>query len=502
MALLRTEDVVRIIAALLCLAITLLAGPVEAANVDVTFKITNGGVDTKGTPADTQFVLRPAGHHEGRPIAWGGSNDHVSVPAGSYDVQIKFFDGSASKEIWLDNQTFAGTFAKTVEIGLPIADVTYTITNGGVDTKGTRANAQFVLHAAGHHDGRAIAFGNSGDHVRVAAGAYDVQIKFSDGSASKEIWLDNQNFAGTVAKTVEIGLAAADVTYTITNGGVDTKGTRANAQFVLYPAGHHVGRTIAFGNSGDHIRVPVGAYDVRITFTEGFAHKEVWIDNQSFTGTVARTVELGIMFTKPTVAVTRDGVDLADKAVVTYFPAGSPTAIGNVHSGQEALLERGSYDIRASLEDADGWLRNAALTGSPHLTIAITKPKVQTLTAGAPPPVACTIEVYGVNFDFNKSDLRPDSEPTLRQVAALFTTIPNFAAEVGGHTDNVGTAAYNMRLSEARAAAVKNWLIRHGVAATSVSSRGYGDTRPLVPNTSDENRFKNRRVELRRSNCK
>lgn len=106
-----------------------------------------------------------------------------------------------------------------------------------------------------------------------------------------------------------------------------------------------------------------------------------------------------------------------------------------------------------------------------------------------------------MNFDFDKAVLRPESEPVLQQVLTLFTGDPTFSAEVGGHTDNVGTSAYNLKLSNARAAAVKAWLVAHGAAPPHVTSRGYGDTQPLVPNTTDANRFKNRRVELRRANC-
>lgn len=124
------------------------------------------------------------------------------------------------------------------------------------------------------------------------------------------------------------------------------------------------------------------------------------------------------------------------------------------------------------------------------------------LQIGGPPPKACKLEVYGIQFDFNKSNIKPESEPVLKQMLALFTADPAYKAEVGGHTDNVGGGAYNMKLSDQRAAAVKAWLVAHGVAADRVSSRGYGMTQPLVPNNSDANRAKNRRVELKRKDCR
>ena len=114
----------------------------------------------------------------------------------------------------------------------------------------------------------------------------------------------------------------------------------------------------------------------------------------------------------------------------------------------------------------------------------------------------CKVPVYGVNFDFDKATLRPDAEPVLKQVLALFKDEPSLKVEIGGHTDNVGQPAYNQKLSERRAAAVKAWLVSHGVASSRLSSRGYGDSQPLVPNNSDPNRAKNRRVELKKPNCK
>lgn len=125
-----------------------------------------------------------------------------------------------------------------------------------------------------------------------------------------------------------------------------------------------------------------------------------------------------------------------------------------------------------------------------------------TIEVGGAPPRGCTVEVYGVNFDFNKATLRPDSEPVLNQVLALFKSDPTMKAEIGGHTDNVGNAAYNLKFSGDRADAVKSWLTSHGVDASRLSARGYGDAVPLVPNTTDENRAKNRRTELKKVGCK
>ncbi len=115
---------------------------------------------------------------------------------------------------------------------------------------------------------------------------------------------------------------------------------------------------------------------------------------------------------------------------------------------------------------------------------------------------SCKVPVYGVNFDFNKTTLRPDAEPVLQQILALFKNDPALAAEIGGHTDNVGTPAYNQTLSAGRAETVKTWLAAHGIEASRLTTRGYGETVPIVPNDSEANRAKNRRVELKKPDCK
>ena len=84
----------------------------------------------------------------------------------------------------------------------------------------------------------------------------------------------------------------------------------------------------------------------------------------------------------------------------------------------------------------------------------------------------------------------------LQQVLALLEKDASIKVEVQGHTDNVGTDAYNQTLSDSRAAAVVGWLTQHGIAAARLTSKGYGKTKPVADNGSDLGRARNRRVEI------
>jgi outer membrane protein OmpA-like peptidoglycan-associated protein len=464
-----------------------------AAAAEARYVITNGGADV----TDSGHVLFfPAGHRDQSNVGSGHSGDPVQLPDGKYDVHLLFSDGYASKDVWLADQTVTGKVAKSYEMALKIADVRVVITNGGADVTDS---GHVLFYPAGRRDGATAATGHSGDSVRIPAGAYDVHLLFSDGSAHGDVWLSNQNFAGKVQKSVELGVAVAELRVVVVNGGADVG---ANGHVQVFPAGHRDGGNVASGHSGDSMRLPAGAYDVEAWFSAGMIDKHVWLAGLKVAGKLERRIELGLNTAEPTVKVTQNGVDVGDKAGVAFIDPASHAEKGAVRSGEAALLEAGTYDVHASLFGAEGWLRGAALSGKPRLTIEVKPLKTEQLRVGGPPPAACAIEVYGVNFDFNKAVLRPDSEPMLKQILALFAAAPGFSAEIGGHTDNIGKADYNLKLSDARAAAVKAWLLARGVAAARVASHGYGDTRPLVPNTTDANRFKNRRVELRTANCR
>ena len=108
-----------------------------------------------------------------------------------------------------------------------------------------------------------------------------------------------------------------------------------------------------------------------------------------------------------------------------------------------------------------------------------------------------------VLFDFDKYTLLPKASDTLQKVGQVAASYPSSPIQIEGHTDGKGTHPYNMKLSENRADAVKAWLVQNAsVAGSRISTRGWGETKPIAPNKkpdgSDdpEGRQKNRRVEI------
>lgn len=113
-----------------------------------------------------------------------------------------------------------------------------------------------------------------------------------------------------------------------------------------------------------------------------------------------------------------------------------------------------------------------------------------------PPPAHRKIILRGVNFDFDKAVIRHDAADILDEAAEILRDQPDVEVAVDGHTDALGKDDYNQRLSERRAQAVADYLSSHGVAASRLRVRGFGESRPVASNDSEEGRAQNRRVEL------
>jgi len=109
------------------------------------------------------------------------------------------------------------------------------------------------------------------------------------------------------------------------------------------------------------------------------------------------------------------------------------------------------------------------------------------------------VDLYGVYFDTDKTDVKPESMATLDEIASLLKIDRSLKLEISGHTDNTGTRDHNMKLSQGRAQAVVGVLVaKYGIDPKRLIAKGYGDTKPVAPNDNDVDKAKNRRVELRK----
>jgi len=106
------------------------------------------------------------------------------------------------------------------------------------------------------------------------------------------------------------------------------------------------------------------------------------------------------------------------------------------------------------------------------------------------------IVLRGVNFDFDKSNIRPDAAAVLDEAVRILSENTAVAITVEGHTDAVGSDAYNLALGKRRANAVRDYLARHGIDDSRLTTATFGEKKPVATNDSADGRAQNRRVEL------
>lgn len=106
------------------------------------------------------------------------------------------------------------------------------------------------------------------------------------------------------------------------------------------------------------------------------------------------------------------------------------------------------------------------------------------------------INVGSIYFETGSANLEPESLPTLKKILEMMKRNPDIKIEIDGHTDSTGSKDFNMKLSLMRANAVKSWLVMNGISESRITTRGFGDTKPVADNSTPEGRRKNRRTEI------
>ena len=113
------------------------------------------------------------------------------------------------------------------------------------------------------------------------------------------------------------------------------------------------------------------------------------------------------------------------------------------------------------------------------------------------PKVERTIILDDVLFDFDKSNIKPEAGAILDRLVAFMKENKDKKAALSGHTDNIGTDAYNQKLSQRRVNSVKDYVVKKGVESGRISGQGFGESKPIADNKTKEGRAKNRRVEIK-----
>ena len=164
------------------------------------------------------------------------------------------------------------------------------------------------------------------------------------------------------------------------------------------------------------------------------------------------------------------------------------------NDGQTTLrLRKGSSEV---------WIYVLAYTNDYSLNIVEKQAMQQDVTVDASAMASSiadtgSVAINGINFDTAKSALKPESGPAIDEIAKLLTNNPTLKVYIVGHTDMVGDAAGNVRLSQARAQSVINELVsKHGIAAVRLIAFGNGPYAPVASNKTDDGKARNRRVEL------
>lgn len=173
-------------------------------------------------------------------------------------------------------------------------------------------------------------------------------------------------------------------------------------------------------------------------------------------------------------------------------------AVGGVTGAALGAIESSTYTGYGALIGAGVGAAYCWANGTEEQTVAVVEPvEPAPMPADEPEPMAEPVRVeLDVKFDFDRAVVKQDSMSDIQNLADFMQQYGQTSTVVEGHTDSVGTDAYNQRLSERRANAVRDVLVNQfGVDASRVDSVGYGEARPVADNATAEGRAINRRVE-------
>jgi outer membrane protein OmpA-like peptidoglycan-associated protein len=188
--------------------------------------------------------------------------------------------------------------------------------------------------------------------------------------------------------------------------------------------------------------------------------------------------------------------------------AGGRDAIEKYFNGAPPLIDAEHYSYLIRTADKEYWIHVSAGATIPQIGfVTVLEKQAMQSSLGFLDAAAMKkaldekgrVALY-INFDLDKSTLRPDAQPIVEEIHKLLASDSSLALSIEGHTDSTGKADHNRELATARARSVLGALVGLGVDASRLSSKGFGPDKPVADNATEEGRAKNRRVELVKTN--
>src|SRR5881275_2050207 len=207
-----------------------------------------------------------------------------------------------------------------------------------------------------------------------------------------------------------------------------------------------------------------------------------------------RTVALGVL-----VVFLASGCALRDRKWGTCAVAGGiiGATVGGV-TGGVAVNNRNEHPRNVERGAAiGGGIVGGGLIGA-LLGHAICDPEKEAPPPPPAPPAKAEplVTLHGPQFDFNKATLKPAGKQMVDEAVKVMKDKPSMKVSVEGHTDSIGSDAYNLKLSERREQAVRDYVVSQGIDAARISVKGWGKTKPIASNKTEAGRAENRRVEI------
>lgn len=207
--------------------------------------------------------------------------------------------------------------------------------------------------------------------------------------------------------------------------------------------------------------------------------------NRKLLAIMAGSTLLGACATQGGLNVDNSELDNARQHVSAARAAGAETCAPELMAKAQSELYWAAHEVSEHVHPEEN---------AEHIGDAIKA--ADQAVAACKKPVPQVIELRGVQFETNSAELTAGSTAILDAAVQTLEQNPGIRVEVGAHTDSRGRDAYNLALSDRRAKSVMAYLTAHGIAADRLTSKGYGETRPVADNATAEGRARNRRVEL------